>query len=191
MRWKKTSAVCAVATIFVGAALLRFCILNGAEENWKPIQLPFPAPGMSVSDRFRLASGGKFVLRVVTSVPKAEQTAINREVASIDVAATFAITGPEGFRITQTITRLESSSWSGDTESYTAADMFALPRRGEYDFVFQNGKRVALFADRGGIIQFDRLAPSGYGLTYLVAEGLAYFCFIVASALSLLIGMRR
>jgi hypothetical protein len=142
---------------------------------------------MSVSDTFELASKGNFQLQVVTGATKAEQAALNREGPPVEMFITFEISGPKGFRVARAITRMVLSSEGRDTDSYTAAGTVFLPRSGEYDVSFKGGKRAAIFADRGGVIQFDRVAPSGYGFLYPVLNGFAYLCFLSACGSILLI----
>jgi hypothetical protein len=129
-----------------------------------------------------LMSDGEFELQIVTSATKAEQSALNREGSPVEMFITYEISGPNGFRVTRSITQMELSSWTSDTDIYTAPGMVTLPRGGDYDVVFQVGRRPALFADRGGVIQFERVAPSGYGLLYPVLNSFAYLCFLFGCA---------
>jgi hypothetical protein len=189
MTWPKLLAFSAAASILIGTVVLRSSFLNGASENWRPVYLPLPPLAMSVSEPFQLASGGEFQIQLETSATTAEQAALHREGPPVEMFITYEISGPEGFRITQSITQMTLSSWSSDTDIYTAG-MVTLPRGGDYHVLFHGGKRAALFTERGGVIQFERVAPSGYGLLYPVLNGFAYLCFLFASASILFIANR-
>jgi hypothetical protein len=182
MMWTKFFAISATAAILVGAVVLRSSFLNAASKNWTPVHLPVPPPSASVSAPFELTSNGEFELQVVTSATRTERSVLNREGSPIEMFIAYHISGPKGFQVTRSITQMQLSSWTSDTDIYTASGMVTLPSGGDYDVVFQVGRRAALFADRGGVIQFERVAPSGYGLLYPVLNGFSYLCFLFACA---------
>jgi len=190
MYWTRAMTAIAIAAICAGAALLRFSLLNAADANWSPVHLPIPTLSSTVSDSFHLASGGRFAFQVATTAREPER-ALNRKEALVDWLATFEISGPKGFRVTRTITRLESAAWSGNIEVYSAPGVLNLPRAGEYDIAVRSGSRVALFGDGGGVIQLRRLSTASYGLVYAIASGLAYFLFVFAAVIILVLASRR
>ena len=191
MTWTRFFAICAAVAILVGVVVLRSSFLNAASKNWTPVHLPLPPPAASVSEPFELTSDGEFQLQVETSAATAEQAALHREGPPVEMFLSYEISGPKDFRVTRSITQMELSSWTRDTDIYTASGMVTLPRGGDYDVVFRVGRRAALFADRGGVIQFERVAPSGYGLLYPVLNGFAYLCFLFACASILFIANKR
>jgi hypothetical protein len=180
--WTNILAITAVAGIITGAVVLRYSFLDASRKNWEPVNLPLPTSGMSVSEPFELESGGRFQVQIIAGATSIERAAPHREGPPIEILITYEISGPKRFRVVRSITAMDRSTWPNDTEIYTAPEIITLPQGGDYDVSFRVTKRTAFFSDTGGVIQLQRLAPSGYGLLYLVLNAFAYVCFFGSCA---------
>jgi hypothetical protein len=171
-----------ITAIAVGAALLRFSLANGSSNNWTPVHLPYPRPGVVLTDSFSLESGGRFELQIITPGSSSGSAAATPVLRRLQLR--LAVTGPNGYRITRAILDLQRAGWYERFEMFAAGDVIELPSRGKYDIVLESIDRDPLFTERGAIVQLVRMQPVGPDLLYSVAEWAAYAFFVLAAVLA-------
>jgi hypothetical protein len=170
-----------------GILLLRFSLLDASLQNWCPVSLPLPVSSTGVSEVFRLTSGGEFFFQIRTT---AKQYGANPNPMAAGLI-TVNITGQQGFRMDRQITGMRVASESSEIDTYTAPETLNLPRGDEYYVRVSFVRAPEVFSSGRGVVQLQRVAPSGYGLVYSIAALGAYACFAYVLGVLLTWAMRR
>lgn len=172
--------------LLAGVLLLRFAFLDVALDNWVPVSMPLPG-AMGVSDDFHLSSSGRFCIYIHTT---ARRNLID-PMTTVPIGLNVEISDARGFRLVQQITKMQVSSSSNETDTYGALQPLNLPSGGDYHIRITLNSTPDVFAGGRGVIKLERVAPSGYGLTYGLAEVVAYACFLYVLVQLVILVMRR
>jgi hypothetical protein len=152
----------AFAALATAAASFAAAIYLTGPENWRPVQLPLPGPGLEVATPFEIMTAGNFRLEVqVPMQPGSSTQPLNSNAPRVSSNFHLTIEGPDGFRNDQSVTEFVGGSryvW-GNIEYYSAEPL-ALPQRGNYKFRLANLGQAGTFQERGAMAIFTRYQHS-------------------------------
>jgi len=183
----------AFAVLVLGIVCLRYSYTRGSIENWEPVHLPFPGPGLVVAYPFRIESRGRFEVQL--SVPMTDNNTLGGipqkpPIKSNLMVKIKSLYEKNNFKNTQYIKEFSNYGGGGFSRTYffTGAT-FELPRKGDYrieivnedyDEVLDNCSRT------GGMIRLMRYEKLETGLLYGLLHALAYV-LITISIISMII----
>ncbi|HXO18712.1 MAG TPA: hypothetical protein VOA87_02180 [Thermoanaerobaculia bacterium] len=167
-----------LATIVVGVALLRYAYVNGGAENWNPVNCPFPGKGLRILTSFTLASGGRFGLEVESPALPRDKTVFGFKVLPpVPCQLKAIVSGPHGFRLERDILEFHNGGWTLGTDIYTPAEVFILPRGGDYKLDLASLTQAEAFSRTGAVVRLTRFEPVEFG--YPLAKAAAYVIFFL------------
>ena len=172
--------VCATAAMVASITLLHIALRNRAEDNWIPVQLPYPGAGYEISRTFPVRYGGRFEIQILTPRPSAE--ASPSQPKWLPTQLTVEISS-ETLHATYNISAVRRAASTEEDLTFVGKDVMYLPR-GLYDVRIFGGARNALFTDSGSTVQVARIQHVGQDLFYPLVQLAAYLCLAVAAFLT-------
>lgn len=173
--------ICAVAGMLASFALLGIALRNRSEDNWIPVQVPYPGVGLTISRTFSVRYGGRFEVQVL--IPRSSAEPSLDGPAWLPTQLTVTIVSAK-FHTTQDISAVRRAGSTVEDVTYTGDNVMYL-RRGFYDVRVRGGLRNPLFTKNGSIVQLARIQSVGQDLFYPLVELAAYALFALASLLIL------
>jgi hypothetical protein len=128
-----------LAGIILGIVSLHFGYALGSNENQMPVYLPFPNPGMVVSESFCLVNSGRFEIKL--AIPRNDDKTYTsmQTLPPLKHPIHINITNERGFKIDRVIQsfRHEGRSYACHLEYY-ASPIIELPYSGDYFIDIRN-----------------------------------------------------
>ncbi len=171
----RLSVLAASGVIFVaigGAGLLSALYLRG-DDNWRPVELPLPAPGFPVASPFRVASEGAFHLEAVVPDGSGDDPIHLPSRPDVPCLLTVVVEADNGFRLQEQVRRFHHAGRHefGGTDEYWTDPVFTL-KRGEYVLRLIPQQDAPLLREHGATLQFTRYThPAEWMLAGMLARG--------------------
>jgi len=177
-----------LAVLVIGIVCLRFSYTRDSNENWNPINVPFPRAGLVVKYPFYIDNGGRFEVQLSvsmvddnTSVGMLPKPPIK---SKLKVTIESFSSEKKIFRSTQYIEEFRNFGGGKSPRPYffTGATI-ELPRKGNYTIEIVNENDDGIIDNCNntcGIIELRRDEKLETGLLYGLLHALAYVLIVIS-----------
>lgn len=184
--------IASVLGILCGLVFLHVAHTLGSENNWCPVSLPFPSPGIAVATPFHVESSGNLRVEVSSPIESGKAALALPAISPMTCDLALLITNDEGFSLVRRISTLSHVGRSTPCGlDYYADAPVELPARGDYSLAISNRTGTGTTSPRGAMIRFTRFErPVESALRYPMLE-VASYVIVVLSAFVLMMSTGR